>query len=273
MTIVHNPDIQEAVELYGIGRNDILNRWGNVISSFQAIPGLVGFWPMGSVQRSAGTVYDMSEQDRVLGYQGNPTFNIYNSFIPYIDLDGTGDYLDRADETDLDILGTESIFNAAVRGLTLGGWFWWDGLTTGTPDLQQQLIGKWSDAAGNASYAILNDPTGGNSRIIFYVTNDGSTAVGVATTATLTDAAWHFIIARFDPSTELAIFFDSTKDVNTTSIPASIFNGNSSFEIGRYQRVPNYLDGRASLCFLSANYLPDALIKGLYQQTKKLFGQ
>ncbi|NJO31403.1 MAG: hypothetical protein HC874_30490 [Richelia sp. SL_2_1] len=75
---------------------------------------------MSSVQRSTGNVYDLSGQGRTLTYNGNPTFN-YTGLVPYVSLDGTGDFLSRADETDLDILGTETIYNSAVRGLTLGG--------------------------------------------------------------------------------------------------------------------------------------------------------
>ena len=92
----------------------------DLISPFLALPGLVGFWPMSSVQRSTGNAYDLSGQTRTLTYNGNPTYNINNDFAPYIRLDGTGDFLSRADETDLDILGTETIYASTVRGLTLG---------------------------------------------------------------------------------------------------------------------------------------------------------
>ena len=55
-------------------------------------------------------------------------------------------------------------------------------------------------------------------------------------------------------------------------IPASIFNSTNQLNIGAVVTGSILLNGRASLCFLSANALPDAYTNGLFQQSRILFG-
>lgn len=237
--------------------------WTEVVAGFQALPGLVGFWPMSSVQRSTGNVYDLSGQSRTLTYNGNPTFN-YTGLVPYIDFDGTGDYLSRADETDLDIVGSETIFNSTIRGLTLGGWFYTTSVGAGLFGLMSKYTGS---QISFLLYRSASTPT-------FTVSNTGSVLVGtVSSSTTLVVNNWNFIVGRFTPSTETAIFNNDTKNTNTTSIPATIFNSTTAFEIGRYNSSnTTCYTGRASLCFLSANAVSDSIINGLYQRSRNLFG-
>ncbi len=265
-TTTERPDeLIEILEGDLLSRNDKINRWGNIISSFQDIPGLVGFWPMSSVQRSTGNAFDLTGQGRTLTYNGNPTYNIYNDFIPYIDLDGTGDFLSRADETDLDILGTETIYNSSVRGLTLGGWFLFD---DATPASSEALLSK-TDLVNQRSYEIRRRASGVIAGII---SNDGTVVITVEGTTVDTANIWNFIVISFKPSTSISAVVNGNKTVQTTAVPASIFNSTSSFEVGRFANGTGLLDGRASLCFLSANALSDALINGLFQQSRILFG-
>lgn len=231
---------------------------------FLALPGLIGFWGMNVIERHTGNVFDTSGQARNLTYNGNPTYNIYNNQIAYIDLDGTGDALTRADETQLDILGTEAIFASTVRGVTLGGWFWFDSVAANAG-----LIGKFTPTGDQRSYALLL-VAGGTARMAVSSAGTAATTVTVDS-ATLATGQWYFIVGRFVPSTELSIFVNSTEVLNTTSIPASVFNSTAIFEIGGFDGVANLLDGRASLCFLCANALPDAIISSLFQSTRAIF--
>lgn len=258
MTSISNDSLKNELASEFIRRNDLVTRWGLTISSFLAIPGLVGFWPMSSVQRSTGSVYDVSGQGRTLTYNGNPTYNHYNSIIPYIDLDGTGDYLSRADEADIDILGTETIYNSSVRGLTVGGWFRRDNAET--------LMSKWLTTGNQRSWLL-----GYNSFIVDPLGTFVS-SVSVAMTTTPNTATWYFAVGRFDPSSELAIFHNNEKTPNITSIPASIFNSSAGLVIGAREGPTNLFDGQACLCFLSANMLSDALIGSLFHQSRVLFG-
>lgn len=256
----YNDSAITEYETYFIGRNDIINRWGNIVSSWSFLPGLVGLWPMSSVQRSTGNVYDMSGQSRTLTYNGNPTYNIYNNFVPYIDFDGVGDYLYRADETDLDILGTETINAAAVQGLTFGGWFLAETANT------DYLICKTNDA--NGPYALASE-LGVN--ILFRIRDSTDTTnynVRIASAQNI----WQFCVGRYRPSTEIKVWCNAASNTNIVGIPASILNGADDFAIGGTGAGTSLLQGYASLCFLSHQAFPDALVNAMFQQSRILFG-
>lgn len=236
--------------------------WQSAISTFQNLPGLVGFWPMSSVQRSTGNAYDLSGQTRTMSYNGNPVYS-FGGMAPYIELDGTGDYLSRADETDLDILGSEAIYAANVRGLTFGGWFY-----PGAAGAVMRYMSKWGNA-GTRSYMLHATATGTHQMT---VSSDGTASTLIETTSAYSTNAWYFVVGRFKPSTEVAIFTNSDKVINTTSIPAAIFSGASDLVIGGQTGGATLLTGRASLCFLCADALSDDVITALFQQTRRLFG-
>lgn len=238
---------------------------GEAIGLHQGLPGLIGFWPMSSIQRSSGNAYDLSGQGRTLTYNGNPTYNIYNDLVPYIDLDGTGDYLSRANETDLRVLGTETIYASAARGLTMGGWFWFDNLG----GVARGLMSKNLGSTNQRSYLLL---TNADNNIWAQVSVDGIVGTIFDTGITPSTGQWYNIIFRFVPSTSMDIYINGTKYTYTTSIPASIFNSTANFEIGSYNGGTNNLDGRASLCFLCANALPDSLIALKFRRERGLFG-
>lgn len=250
-------------ELRDDGSEAAIN-FGHVISVFMDIPGLVGFWPMSSVQRSTGNAYDVSGQSRTLTYNGNPTYNIYNSVVPYIDLDGTGDYLSRTDETDLDIIGTETIYASAIRGLTMGGWFWENSFAVGNTG----LMSKWGVTGASGAYMLY--ALNGNPTMIIESAGGGtSQAVGNGLGATA--GKWLFVVGRYTPASEVKIYINNQSKTTATAI-ASLRNNAISFEIGNWSTSGLALAGRAALCFLSANVLPDSLISILYQQSRLLFG-
>lgn len=235
----------------------------DIISPFLALPGLVGFWPMSSVQRSTGNVYDLSGQGRTLTYNGNPTFN-YTGLVPYVDCDGTGDFLSRADETDLDVLGTETIYNSAVRGLTLGGWFWSDSLSG-----NRGWVGKHTSGTNNCSYLIYTAGTA----IRTHISNTGAYTAGLDLASSIVGVTgtWYFTVLRFIPSTELANYVNGTWTSLVAGIPASIYNSSASLLVGATDGGVNTLDGRVSLCFLCANALSDSLISALFSRTRAAF--
>jgi hypothetical protein len=102
------------------------------------------------------------------------------------------------------------------------------------------------------------------------MTTDGVTLKVVTSTIPAFANSWGWIVGRFTPGTELAIWVNETKTVNTTTIPASIFSGTSPFHIGNGDG--NALDGAVSLQFLCASALSDAVINSLFHQTRAMFG-
>lgn len=269
MSQKYNSEYVNENEAFFIGRNDIINRYGNVISHYLMLPGLIGFWPMATVQRSTGNVPNYAptytgatKQDLV--YNGNPVFNYTSTGVPYIDLDGTGDYLSIADNTDLDILGTETIYNNP--GLTMGCWA---KPTSVTPSSFDGVMGKMSAAAGNVSYDMIAFTAGSVPYML--VSDDGSTQYNGIGPTVPTAGTWHLWVGRCIVSSEI-IFFDNGV-WGTPAVPgAGIFNGNASFEIGRRSAAGTEFTGSITLAFLCATALSDAIIQSLFQQTRSLFG-
>lgn len=101
--------------------------WQKVLSMYTLLPGLRGFWPM-SLFDSSGNCLDASPNAHTLTYSGNPRYCL-DGLAPYLKFGGT-DYLIRADEADFDIIGTEGYVNSNLRGLTIGGWFYFETLAS-----------------------------------------------------------------------------------------------------------------------------------------------
>lgn len=233
---------------------------------YQGLPGLRGLWYPGSLDQT-GAIYDQSGQGRTLTYNGNPTLNLYNNLIPYFDYDGTGDYHSRADEAGLDITGTETTIAAARRGLTFGGWFWFDTLTLG-----QSIMGKYNGTGDQRSYLLFF--ASGTSTPAFAASSNGTagTFQQANSPVTVVTGQWNFLVCRFTPSTEMACFANGEKGVNTTAINASIHAGTAIFTLGTSAALGSPIDGRCALAFLAASIFPDELINYLWQRSRPLLG-
>lgn len=234
---------------------------GDFYASFENLPALRGLWTAASVDQT-GMMYDRSGQLRHLTYTGNPTLDVYNNLVPYWNYDGTGDYHARPDEVGLDILGTETSIAAALRGLTMGGWFWFDNLSR-----QEWVMDKWSLNAAGTSYGVRKSTA---DLLAFFIT-DGVTQQSVSTAA-VAAARWNFCVFRFDPSTEIAAFLNGTKTMFTTAVDASLANSASQFGIGAaLNPAAEFLDGRCALAFLCGAILSDNLLDHLYTGSRVLF--
>jgi len=242
--------------------------WKSAISAYLALPGLRAFWPMSSVDYAAANrTRDLSGQGYHLTDNNTPTFN-YDGLAPYVEFDGTNQYLSRADGGAAnwsDITGTEAYIDIAARGLTMGGWFWFDTLG----DFESPM-GKWN-IGGSRSYVLSMD-TAANARMRFIVSVD-CTAVSTvsATIGTLATTTWHFLVGTFDPSVDVILFHNDV-EYNLGSAPASICDSTADFTVGSRHGGGLPIDGRASMCFLCAAYLSDAIILSLFEQTKAMFG-
>lgn len=262
---IRNPEMVSLLAADFQLRSEPNFAWKSACSAFLALPGLRGFWPMSSFD-NIPLVHDLSAQDRHLTYNGNPRFN-FDGLAPYIDLDGTGDYLSRADEAGLDILGTESYVASAVRGVTLIGWFY-----PTNAALLQPAMAKWGAAQRSYMLTLLGDVA--NDPIQFGVSEVGF-AYDYVTLYSYSTNAWQFLAGRFCPADtgeELAVWRNDAKETAATSLN-SIFNSNVQFTIGGWSGgVYNQLVGRASMCALCAAALSDSIITALYQQTRSMYG-
>jgi hypothetical protein len=234
----------------------------DLISPLLALPMLRGAWAC-SVD-SNGDWYDLSGLGKALSQNGDPTFN-YDGLVGYWDLDGTGDYFSRADEADLDILGSESYVAAAARGMTTGGWFWFD--NTGR---DEYLLSKYT-GVGNRTFYVNKLPATDFLKFVIYDAADGADNVNSA--SAVSAEAWYHVVVRFDPSTEIAIFLNGIKNTKVAGIPAALQNSGGSFEVGAIAGAAGYLlDGRAAYCFLCAAACSDMQISSVLQQQRGAFG-
>jgi len=240
--------------------------WKSAVSAYLALPALRAFWPMSSVDYAvANRALDLSGQGYHLSDNNTPLFN-YDSLAPYVEFDGANQYLSRADggaATWADITGTETYVNSAVRGLTLGGW-WWIDQSTGS---NQHLINKNNGGATLAYFLRFSNATS----TAAFVIDDGVGSQTLDTVGTVSFLEWHFIAGRFDPSNQMSIWLDDVQcDAGTAR--ASIQDTTAPLTVGA-TGVPNlYLDGRASMVFLCAAALSDAIILSLFHQTRAMFG-
>lgn len=239
--------------------------WTTACSTILALPGLRGFWPM-SAFSDTGAAYDQSGNARTLTYNGNPAYD-FDGLAPYIRFDGTGDYLHRADEAGLDILGTETYVAAGHRGITLGGWFRPERATN-----LEGLISKWG-VAGHLSYLLRLNGTVAGDPVAFYISDDGINFDSAASTTGFSTNEWQFCAGRFndaDTGAELAVWLNAEMTTAATA-RAAIANGAADFNISGQNSGTNLFQGRASLCFLCTVALADATVWAIYQRTRSLF--
>jgi hypothetical protein len=180
-----------------------------------------------------------------------------SGLITYLDfVRANGCFLVRTTEEGLEI----------TDALTLGGWFWFDTQSTGN---LTGLMGKWMEAGNQRAYVLRKLDS---DKLSFDISIDGSVETTINDGgANYAISHWFFIVGRFTPSTELALFVNGTWYSEDTSIPASIHNSTNDFYVGRYNGT-NYLDGRMCHMFLSAYAIPDVFIEANYAHTKALFG-
>lgn len=234
------------------------------------IHGLRAYWPL--IDAAPGVnYYDLGGQSRTLTATGNVFVREWATAQNHIGCAyfSGAQYLSRAD-AGFDVVGNETQYTAAYRGLTLGGWFQFAGAAAAI----EMLMSKYNDGGANQeAYALYRLATG---ELRFNVSTDGFTNVIATTTATYAANTSYHVVARFDPSTELAVFVNGEKVASTVAgIPATLWTSTANFAIGASftaGAAGNYFTGRARDCFVSANYLEDVYIRMLYQQTRAMFG-
>lgn len=249
--------------------------WEATISLYLQLPGLIGFWPMATVQRSTGNVPNYAptytgatKQDFV--YNGNPMFDYLTTGVPFCNFDGTGDYFNIGDNTDIDILGNES--QNSKSGLTT--YLWTQPNTLSMGGSTYGIFSKWDTSIGNQRswFIYFNDA---DNTIRANLSSNGIASVSVtATTVISSTSDWYFCALRYIPSTSLDIYLNTEKFTNTTSIPATIFNSTAALQLATVNNGASGLEynGKITLVALCANYHSDAMVQSVFQQSRSLFG-
>lgn len=227
---------------------------------YLSLPGLVGYWPGNAMGSSSASVAELSDKGpRRLNLTRNGTPNVTaeaSSLAVWQEFNGTTDWYSHADATSFDI----------TAGLTIMAWVWFD--TDGVAT--ERIAGKWGSS--NNSY-VLYRVSGGTAGIAISV--DGTTSVSATAVNAISGSKWYFLCGRYSPSAQLKIWDGSISNLrvaeNTTSIPASIYNGTALFGIGGQSGGANFLNGRISRVALCNMAVPDQFIDVIFQRTRQIY--
>jgi hypothetical protein len=242
---------------------------GEVMSAYMFLPALRAFWPFSSQVFNAGGVSylaDVSGHSRHMAARNAPTYGILNDILPY-------GIFDRASSQSFNRPDEPEMYPAPTYGLTIGCWC--SNTAAQADGTYQGLISKWGTVIGEDKAGLgmdfFVDPATHLTHAAFRVDETGVGNTEVVHTTTVAVNSWHFVAGRFTPSTEIAVFDNGVKVVNTTSIPASINRPDKDFVIGGYD-VKNYLSGYITLAFVCADALPDAILARIFKVTRHFFG-
>lgn len=215
---------------------------------FVRLPGLLVYYPCG-IRGGSGELVEhggfgvdlLPTGISPTGYDGNA----------YVHLGDGTNYLSRSGLGE--VTGLETWIAPGLRGLTLGGWFQADEVPV---TANRGMVAK-DGPIPERGYGLAWQTDGS---VAAFVSGTGSNLLAVADTVDY--GVWHFIVCRFTPSTEIALFVNGVKSTNTSAIPASINVSTSNFELGRYQNDDaRTFHGRARDVFVCAAALSDALIE------------
>lgn len=245
-------------------RNFVLQTIGMVWPSAVLLPQLRGAWLFSSIN-AGGDLIDTSGHGKTLTNTGTVTFS-NDDYMPYGILNGSSQYFTRGDEAHFDITGAHTILS----------WDYYDD----TASTEEVIAGKWTIGGNQRSYILGRDGDGTYQAI---VSDNGTNETTVNSTQVVASGNWTFGASRYNPSTELAVFVGYQgadegileKSVNTTSIPASLFNSNADFTLGalNISTTPDkQLAGRKAMTFLCAAALSDNFINMIYSQSRTILG-
>lgn len=243
------------------------------IGMIRMFPGLVGLWT-GSGINEGTKAMDLSGNGLHLTKNGgvfSSNFVLWPN-LPHFSFSGTNGYLSHNDDNSLDITGSEALFAGSLRGVTLGGWWYFDDAAGGNVEF---MMGKSSLSSEDTNYRLQRN-TASNGGGAHISCGDGSTDYHLDSAIELTSDTWHFVAGRIDPSATLDLFTNGTWERTFSSPSAPIATNSDPFSIGAYAGSGGpslFLDGRASFCFLCAADVPDAFIETFYQQSRWLFEQ
>jgi hypothetical protein len=262
-------DLQEE-----IGGTEILKdneqSWAQMVSAWYALGGRRALYVASSYDYTNPQWLDSGDGGYHLTNNNAAQFGSGTSrpLIPLVTLiSGSSQYFDRADGGAgnwADITGTEATIKAAQRGLSMYAWVKF----ANAAGSQETVIGKWNSATNDKSY-LVDRLASGNIRAA--ISTDGTTNNSAPAIAGPAANAWTFLGLQFDPSTVCRVIVDAENVDDTTSIPASIYDGASIFAIGAAGNATLFADMDIAIAVLCASYHGLATANALYHQGVPLF--
>lgn len=252
--------------------------WKTAIGALLDLPALRGAWPMSAVGYSnVDRARDISGNGNHLssGENNIVTFGYRNTLIPVAEfVAASTQYLNRADggaANWADITTSETYIITTQRGITLGGWFYVDSDTGADQTLMGKLFNTGSGVDRSYQLYFMTIGLGTPAFGVSTGAMNWSVSGGAATTGLAALDTWNFYCGRLLATGPQTIFLNNRSTTN--AFPAHAINDTAAdFTIGATGIPSLYLDGKASLCFLSACAMTDAEILAFYEHTRALFG-
>ena len=251
-------------------RNESNFAWKSAVSATQALPGLIGSWPMSVIRLDAAAdrVRDVAGGGYHLTWNGG--LQAWNdNLVPMVWFDGATGYLSRVAGAAswASVRGNEAHVAAGIQGLTVGGWFNTDTIAAGTP----VFMSKYTAGGNQRTFLLRRNAAAAE----MHVSANGAAVLGPAT-LNVTASTWYFIVGRWVPDATNSLIKlwvnDNTDEVNIGAA-VTLFDSTADFLIGASDAGTSaLLDGRASLCFLCSCALEDAIVFSLFQQQRSMFG-
>ena len=147
-----------------------------------------------------------------------------------VNFDGTNDYVDLGNPTELQF----------TTSFSISLWF----KSSDTSDYILISKDKTNGHLTNdRSWALWGNRFGGTNVIIFNI-RKGSSGFSVIGTTDHNDGNWHHVVATFEASTAMKLYVDGNLEAtNTTSIPADINDVGTNVNIGRAANSFYYMNG------------------------------
>ncbi|MDE8535444.1 hypothetical protein PZC41_14135, partial [Staphylococcus aureus] len=228
-------------------------------------PGLIGAWG-GVVNIATPELVDVSGNGVHLAFRDNAALALDSNrpFMPFITLDGTGDYMSRTDEAKLDILGTSTALVSALRGLTFSAWVRFDNTASAT----ENVGSKWNTTGNQRSWQLLRT-SGGNLQANISNLGTGTNAAATST-ATIAANTWTHTVFTFQPSAAVRNYINGLQDgADTSGVPASLFNSSAALVLGGDGAAANLMTGDIALPWLTASLTSADLIFYYYHMTRR----
>ena len=189
-----------------------------------------------------------------LNTSANPANDTGINSLYSIKFNGSSDYIDVGNPTELQLTGAFSVS------------LWMKTIATGTG----AFVAKDNNASNPRGFSVEfnNSAPGG-----YFVIYNGTTTYGVyvfssdANYINIRDNNWHHIVAVYTPSTSVALFVDGNfVKSNTTNIPASVNFVNDNLNIGRRPQSGgvNYFNGKIDEVAIFNRALDSTEISALY---------
>jgi hypothetical protein len=151
-----------------------------------------------------------------------------------IDLNGSSQYLSRADGTQLSNTGNQ----------THEGWLWFDA----TPSSGQEWIifSKYIAGANERAIAVTYENSGGTLRFHARTSANGNDVLEGTLNHTVTTGVWHHYAFVYSTAGNMQIFVDGSSIGTINGLTTAIRDNTAAYQIG-WNEFATYFNGRVSL--------------------------